>query len=197
MRYKARQAGPVLRVVIWQPASEPLSLHAPSRPVMSTRHWTHAEKFLLECGMYNITDLANMYLKWIPLMPGMVIQIIRVPRQIMRADCLWINNIKLHLTFGFYETSFKRCAFLSFLVFVPSFGYNIIDAREFYGYSDWLRAGRLRDRSSSPGRVKNFLFSKSSRPALGSTQPLIQWVPGGSFPGGKAAGAWSWPLTSN
>jgi hypothetical protein len=25
----------------------------------------------------------------------------------------------------------------------------------------------------------------------------LQWVPGGSFPGGKAAGAWSWPLTSN
>jgi hypothetical protein len=33
-------------------------------------------------------------------------------------------------------------------------------------------------RSSSPGRVKNFLFSMSSRPALGSTQPPIQWVPG-------------------
>jgi hypothetical protein len=44
--------------------------------------------------------------------------------------------------------------------------------------SDWLRAGRLRGRSSSPGRVKNFLFSMSSRPALGSTQPRIQWVPG-------------------
>jgi hypothetical protein len=38
--------------------------------------------------------------------------------------------------------------------------------------------GRLRGRGSSPGRVKNFLFSKSSRPALGSTQPPIQWVPG-------------------
>jgi hypothetical protein len=35
-----------------------------------------------------------------------------------------------------------------------------------------------RGRSSSPGRVKNFLFSTSSRPALGSTQPPIQWVPG-------------------
>jgi hypothetical protein len=33
-------------------------------------------------------------------------------------------------------------------------------------------------RSSSPGRVKNFLFSTSSRPTLGSTQPPIQWVPG-------------------
>jgi hypothetical protein len=37
----------------------------------------------------------------------------------------------------------------------------------------------------------------SSSPALGPTQSPIQWVPGGSFPRGKAAGAWSWPLTSN
>jgi hypothetical protein len=45
-------------------------------------------------------------------------------------------------------------------------------------YSDWLRAGRPRVRSSSPGRVKNFLYSKSSRPALRSTQPPIQCVLG-------------------
>jgi hypothetical protein len=44
-------------------------------------------------------------------------------------------------------------------------------------------------RSSSPGRVKNFLFSTSSRPALGSTQPPIQWVPGALFPGVKRPGA--------
>jgi hypothetical protein len=32
--------------------------------------------------------------------------------------------------------------------------------------------------SSNSGRAKNFLFSMSSRPALGSTLPPIQWVPG-------------------
>jgi hypothetical protein len=40
----------------------------------------------------------------------------------------------------------------------------------------------------SPGRVKNFLFSTSPRPALVSTQPPIQWELGLFF-GGKAAGA--------
>jgi hypothetical protein len=42
-----------------------------------------------------------------------------------------------------------------------------------------------RDPSSSPGRVKNFLFSISSIPAVGSTQPHIQWVPGALSPGVK------------
>jgi hypothetical protein len=37
-------------------------------------------------------------------------------------------------------------------------------------------------------------FSQLSRPALGPTQHPIQWVLG-LFPGGKAAGAWSWPPT--
>jgi hypothetical protein len=55
-------------------------------------------------------------------------------------------------------------------------------------YKDWLRAGRPRDRSSSPGRDKNFLFSKSSRPALVSTQPPIQWVPGALSSGIKLPG---------
>jgi hypothetical protein len=43
-------------------------------------------------------------------------------------------------------------------------------------YSGWLRAGRPEDRSSSPGRVKNFLFSIASRPTLGSTQLPTQWI---------------------
>jgi hypothetical protein len=57
-------------------------------------------------------------------------------------------------------------------------------------YSDWLRDGRPRGRSSSPGGSKNFYFSMSSRLALGPTQPPIQWVPGALSPGGggKEAG---------
>jgi hypothetical protein len=51
-----------------------------------------------------------------------------------------------------------------------------------------LRAGRPRDRSSNPGRVRNFLFSKSSRPVLRSTEPPIQWVPGALPPGLKRPG---------
>jgi hypothetical protein len=44
------------------------------------------------------------------------------------------------------------------------------------------RAGRPRCRSSSPGGVKNFLFSAASRPALGLTQPPTQWIPGALSP---------------
>jgi hypothetical protein len=54
--------------------------------------------------------------------------------------------------------------------------------------SDWLWAGRLRGQSSSPGRVKNFLLSMSSRLAVWSTQPPIQWVPGLFPQGGKRPG---------
>jgi hypothetical protein len=40
-------------------------------------------------------------------------------------------------------------------------------------------------RSSNPGNVKNFLFSTSSRPALGPNQSPIEWVSGTISSGGK------------
>jgi hypothetical protein len=40
--------------------------------------------------------------------------------------------------------------------------------------------------SSSAGKVKNFLSSTTSKPALGSTQPPIQWVLGVKRPGREA-----------
>jgi hypothetical protein len=49
--------------------------------------------------------------------------------------------------------------------------------------SDWLLAGRQRGQSSSPGGLKNFHFSVSSCPALGSTKPPTQWVHGALSPG--------------
>jgi hypothetical protein len=53
---------------------------------------------------------------------------------------------------------------------------------------DCLRTGRPSGRSSSPGGGKNFLFSTSSRPVLGLTQPPIQWVLGALSPGVKRPG---------
>jgi hypothetical protein len=47
-------------------------------------------------------------------------------------------------------------------------------------YSDGLRAGRLG--FDSRQRQDIFLFSAVLRPALGTTQPSVQWLPGGSSP---------------
>jgi len=56
-------------------------------------------------------------------------------------------------------------------------------------YSDSLQAGLSGD------RIPVGDFTHPSRPALGPTQPPIQWVPGLS--GCKVAGAWHWPPTSS
>jgi hypothetical protein len=48
------------------------------------------------------------------------------------------------------------------------------------------RLGGPQKQSGQLGEEK--IFSTSSRPALGSTQPPIQWVPGALFPGVKRPG---------
>jgi hypothetical protein len=54
-------------------------------------------------------------------------------------------------------------------------------------YSNWLRAVKPRGRSSSPGRIKNVLHVvQTDSGAHPTSYPM---GPGGSFPGGKAAGA--------
>jgi hypothetical protein len=55
-------------------------------------------------------------------------------------------------------------------------------ARQYSQYTNWLQAAWPR------GRVKNFLFSMPSWPALGPTQPPIQWVPGALSPAVKWLG---------
>jgi hypothetical protein len=51
-----------------------------------------------------------------------------------------------------------------------------------------LRAGRPRGRILSAGRVVNFLFSASFRPALGLTQPPMKWTTGALSSGVKRPG---------
>jgi len=56
------------------------------------------------------------------------------------------------------------------------------------GHCDKRQGYGLNDLCSIPGKGNNvnFLFIIVFRPALGPSQPLIQRVPGGSYPEGKA-----------
>jgi hypothetical protein len=62
---------------------------------------------------------------------------------------------------------------------------TIIQPRQRSRYSDWLRAGRSKGPNSSPRRPKNFNFSITFKPALGSIHHLVQRA---LFPGVKRKG---------
>jgi hypothetical protein len=53
------------------------------------------------------------------------------------------------------------------------------------GIATRLRAGRSRIWASIPAEATDFPFSITSRPAMGLTQPPIQWVQGTISPGVK------------
>jgi hypothetical protein len=98
----------------------------------------------------------------------------REPRHL---TILWTSTACYTDNFTFLRVLLLTCR----ITFTDRTGYRSL-------YSVWLQAGRPKGRSSSPDSVKNFLFSTSSRPALGSTQPRIQWEPGALSPGIKRPG---------
>jgi hypothetical protein len=94
--------------------------------------------------------------------------------QRFRRTCAKLHGVTYHKTVTLFHSirnilvldlTQSTYSHLTCLLFVLILSSLILRSR----YSDWLRAW-----SSSPGRVKDFLFSTSSRPVLGPTQPPIQ-----------------------
>jgi hypothetical protein len=79
------------------------------------------------------------------------------------------------------------------------YAYNLflVVYRQRSRYSDWLRAGRPRIRSSSQKEGQKFSLLHSVQTGSEAHPASYPMGTGGSFPGGKAAAAWGWPLTSN
>jgi hypothetical protein len=109
-----------------------------------------------------------------------------------------VNSVKLKvLMYCIYVDVFlnslmcNHCDFLGFLIWKLQLYckcfciYDIFHI--WYWYNNCLRDG-LGDRILSPCKVKNFIFSMSSKPALGPTQPPIQWLLRALSPGVKRPG---------
>jgi hypothetical protein len=103
--------------------------------------------------------------------------------------CTHFSSLRLNKIFSVSSS----CTFANYIEQKPFGGANTRSTSQeitcFYGNRGFITAfASRRYRSSSPSRVKNFFFSKSSRLALGSTQPPIQWVPGALSPVVKRQG---------
>jgi hypothetical protein len=101
----------------------------------------------------------------------------------VRSLCVSVPPDKIQNNNSNYKPLASLCLILNLLL-------NTVKSRDSsVGIATGYRLDDRGGRSSSPGKVKNFLFFISSRPALWTTQPPIQWVPRALSPGGKAAGA--------
>jgi hypothetical protein len=107
----------------------------------------------------------------------------------------WYNYSRLfYLPFFFsFLLSYVFVTFFCHYLLLPLFSFIFHPAFTIYKFlmlyfshslsNTHIRAGPPRGRSSNSGRDKIFLFSVSSMQALGSTEPLNQWLPGLKRPG--------------
>jgi hypothetical protein len=91
------------------------------------------------------------------------------------------HNYKYMHTDHSYTPTFKGCPHSDVYIICSRSQDSIVD----------IATGWLRSRSSSPGRVKDFLKNGSG---VHITYQMGTW---GSFCRGKVVGAWSWPLTTS
>jgi hypothetical protein len=116
--------------------------------------------------------------------------LVRTPMRIPiwgHSHCVHNDSLAL-LIAELYDKQLKKIAYLNKLTFEPQkerlLINQVISSYIFFA----CKSGRQRGRSSSPGRVKNFLFSTSFRSALGPTQLPIQWIPEAFSSGKKRQG---------
>jgi hypothetical protein len=90
---------------------------------------------------------------------------------------IFTTTCKVHFVFGWLIISNFVIKYLFYRYTSMRIRDRTVGIETGYGL-DWKKG-----RSSSPGMGKNYLFSTSSRPALGPTQPPIQWISGARSPG--------------
>jgi hypothetical protein len=96
-------------------------------------------------------------------------------------DTVWRDDRSIHCFLLYFMVPFSSMT----MSLVQSTLYSVSGVSSSRGSSVGIADGWPWGRSSSPGKVKNFHLSVSSRPALGPTQPPIHWVPGALSPGVK------------